>query len=141
MSRCIIAGSRTINEQKIVDEVMDDFHYYNPLRFIHVVISGGAGGVDRLGEVWARRNNCSIHQETALWNHHGRGAGVIRNGKMADMADMCIVIMEDDSKGSKNMIEQAVAKGIFTRVYRVYRRMGRYSITCTDPETNVTRVL
>jgi hypothetical protein len=57
------------------------------------------------------------------------------------MADICIVIMEDDSKGSKNMIEQAVAKGIFTRVYRVYRRMGRYSITCTDPETNVTRVL
>ncbi|HHN74956.1 MAG TPA: DUF2493 domain-containing protein, partial [Acidobacteria bacterium] len=42
------------------------------------VVSGGASGVDRLGEHWARTRGIPVRRFEANWNRYGRRAGMIR---------------------------------------------------------------
>lgn len=53
--RVIIAGSRSITDQSIVDKAVEESGFK-----IDVVISGGARGVDSLGEDWASRNGKQV---------------------------------------------------------------------------------
>jgi orotate phosphoribosyltransferase-like protein len=77
------------------------------------VVSGGAKGVDALGEFWAEDNGTDLKVFHAEWNRYGRGAGSIRNKQMANYADALIVIYDSSkSKGTTNMIKQAKQKGL-----------------------------
>jgi hypothetical protein len=83
---------------------------------IATVVSGGAKGVDALGERYAVEMNLPLHIYEADWEQHGRAAGPIRNRKMAENADALIAIWDGKSKGTKNMIETAEKKGLLVYV-------------------------
>lgn len=69
------------------------------------IVSGTAGGADRLGEAYAYSRGFSVKRFPADWESHGKSAGVIRNAEMAEYADAAIIFWNGVSKGTKNMIE------------------------------------
>lgn len=80
------------------------------------IVSGGAKGVDSLGEQFARERDMAISKFPANWKEHGKAAGIIRNSQMADYADMLIAFWDGDSRGTKNMIETARKKRLIVNV-------------------------
>lgn len=112
--RVIIAGSRDYHNYDTLLEMIDECGWN-----ITEVISGGAKGVDALGERWAIENDVPLKIFPADWEKHGRAAGPIRNRKMAENADALIAIMKGhNSKGTMNMIETAIKHNLFN-VWRI----------------------
>ena len=110
----IIAGPRRVTDYPIVEAAIAASGFS-----ITKVISGGAKGVDSLGEWWAIDHNIPYEVVNAQWNKYGRAAGPIRNKEMADMAEAAIVIWDGVSKGSKNMIETAKRNTLLLSVYHI----------------------
>lgn len=108
--RTIIAGSR------------DRVKYSDICRAVElcgwvptVVISGKARGADEFGERYAREHSIPIEEYPADWEQFGKSAGPRRNAQMAEVAEALIAVWDGESRGTKNMIETARAKGL--RVY------------------------
>jgi hypothetical protein len=108
---------------------MRDFHHYPTLLAaiqkcpwnIDHVVSGGATGVDSMGQLWAQESEipCQLFPVTReQWNEFGKKAGPMRNRQMAENAEALLAIWDGKSKGTKNMIETATAKGLHVHVYR-----------------------
>lgn len=119
MFKCIIAGTRTFNDYSllcsyadyILSRIQDD---------IEIVSGGGANGADLLGERYAEERGYSIARFPANWNEYGRGAGPRRNREMAMYSDALIAYWDGKSNGTKNMIEEARARGLKVRI-KIYR--------------------
>lgn len=112
--RVIIAGSRNYTDR---DEFMahmgEIMVQYRPMLDENiVVISGGARGVDKLGEYWADFHGYEILEFIPEWDKYGRRAGFIRNAQMAENADVLIAFWDGVSKGTENMINIARKRGL-----------------------------
>lgn len=112
--KTIIAGSRTITSTIQVYQILGKSNID-----ITEVVSGGAKGVDSIGEKWAKRRNLPIKRFNALWSEFGKRAGMIRNVQMAGYADALIAIWDGESNGTKHMIEQAKKEGLVVEVYEL----------------------
>ena len=108
--KTIIAGSRSINDIEIIRSAVK-ISGFN----ITEVVSGTARGVDRLGEVYADKEDIVIKRFPADWDRYGRGAGYRRNAQMAEYGDALIAIWDGESRGTASMIRLARGKGL--RVY------------------------
>jgi hypothetical protein len=140
--RLIIAGSRDVHNQLWVDQAvawaLNDWGLlecvgFAPVRYVQQVVtevvSGGARGVDELGERWAAAHGVHCHRMRADWVRHGRGAGLVRNRAMATYAALgpniglgsggLVAVWDGVSSGTKHMIEHAVASGLRVYVRRV----------------------
>lgn len=112
----IIAGSRTVTDQKVVNDILSEFfkevhterkevykgEQINLIRelthepIITEVISGCQktkdgkgkiiGGVDWLGENWAARYNIPVTKFPARWERYQKRAGPLRNQEMSEYA-------------------------------------------------------
>ena len=109
--KTIRAGSRHIHDVELVESIIERVHADWP---ITEVICGCSKGVDIIGATWAEKKGLPIHFMPADWVK-GSWAGPFRNGKMVAIADMLIVIRYLSSKGSRDVLMQAKAKGI--RIY------------------------
>jgi len=105
--KVIIAGSRHTTNYRIIVEAVNESGFD-----ITEVISGGARGVDSLGERFALNNNVAVKKFTANWSKHGRAAGPMRNQQMADYADALIAIPSRISIGTRDMIKKAEKAGL-----------------------------
>jgi len=108
--KVIIAGSRTLTLNP------GELHAYvlkaGLLSKIKEVVSGGARGIDKSGEVWVEAFNISkVKVIPAKWEEHGRAAGPIRNKEMAKYADALLLIWDGKSRGSANMKKQMETLG------------------------------
>lgn len=136
--KLIIAGSRTISGgTQLVDVVMRQFAELLPAAQmlpqykggVSEVISGGANGVDQIGEQWASLAawNMSGRQKPALkifpanWALYGKRAGHIRNKQMAEYADALLLIWDGQSMGSADMKceMQKLGKPIYEVIFQV----------------------
>ena len=97
--RVIIAGSRGITTLSLVSEAVSASGF-TPRE----VVSGGARGVDLLGEQWARTLGIPVRQFLADRGRYGRTAGRLRNTQMAEYADCLIAIWDGRSPGTEHMI-------------------------------------
>lgn len=73
--------------------------------------------MDKTADKIARSLDFKVIPMPAEWNKYGLAAGPIRNGKMLDLGiDMVFVFHRDieNSKGSRDMINQAKSRGIET---------------------------
>lgn len=115
--RTIIAGSRNVKKYETVVTAIRQavVKGFRPT----CIISGGAIGVDTLGEKFAREFGFALEVYPADWNKYGNRAGVIRNEEMAKDADALIAIWDGKSKGTKHMIDVANRLGLPTYVYEV----------------------
>ena len=127
--KVIIAGSRDIFDFQILEQAIQ-LSGFN----IKEVVSGGARGVDKSGECWAKRKNIPIKQFIPDWgnidkedvvvrqNQYGSynaKAGMERNEEMAKYADALILIWDGESSGSKNMLETAERYNLKIYVYEI----------------------
>lgn len=120
--RVVIAGSRTITNKETVFKAIaqSDFD-------ITEVVSGGALGVDQLGEQYAVEHDIPINRFLPEWRRYGKSAGMLRNTAMIAYADAAIIIWNGSSRGSADTISKARRKGIPTFIAVV---VSNYNVTC-----------
>lgn len=82
------------------------------------VVSGGAAGIDTLGEIWARSQHLAVHRYPADWARYGKAAGPIRNRQMALNAEALLAIWDGKSPGTAHMIGVARQLGLRVFVYQ-----------------------
>lgn len=104
--KTIIAGSRSITDPDAVREAIAR----SGIR-VTAVVSGTAGGVDTLGEKWAEKNGIPVFRYPADWST-GKGAGFVRNQRMAENAEALIAVWDGGSKGTLHMIGTAHRLGL-----------------------------
>lgn len=114
----IIAGTRTFNNFNYLDKVVTDILKDITIKNEDITIfSGGARGTDRLGEIYAELNNLKLKIFKADWNKYGKYAGPKRNAEMAKEGDILIAFWDEESKGTKNMIDEANKKDLKIYIY------------------------
>lgn len=111
--KVVIAGGRDFRHKPQDWDWLDEFHREHR---ITLVISGGATGADRLGELWAGQNNIPVERMTADWYKHGRAAGPIRNRRMAREGDA--VILFPGGRGTASMRKEAEKRDL--SIFTVY---------------------
>ena len=82
-----------------------------------LIISGGAFGIDRCAEVYAKENNIPIIIVRPDYKKYGRTAPLVRNKEMVDMADLVIAIWDGRSRGTKDTIDYAIKTNKRLRIY------------------------
>ena len=92
------------NFWEIVPYIQEGFEYLG-IDSAPEIVSGGANGVDKIGECLAEFCAYDLKKFPANWNKHKKAAGPIRNKEMAEYAD-CAIVIHNGSRGSLNMIEQ-----------------------------------
>jgi hypothetical protein len=71
-----------------------------------------------MGEAYAKSKGYTVEVHPADWQRYGLAAGPKRNKEMAAAAHALIAIWDGQSRGTKNMIDEARAAGLPVRVYR-----------------------
>jgi len=102
--KVIVAGSRTFNDYDMMKSVLKKFE--QEVSLITEIVSGGAKGADSCGEVYALENHIKLTIMNADWDRYGKSAGIMRNAKMADYGDCLLAFWDEESSGTKNMIQQ-----------------------------------
>jgi predicted Rossmann fold nucleotide-binding protein DprA/Smf involved in DNA uptake len=111
--RVIIAGSRTIWDYPLLTQVIRASGLQ-----INEVVSGGAKGIDHLGQRWAAMKRLPCSRFPAEWKRYGKAAGPRRNRQMAAYADALLLVWDGKSRGSADMLEAAQAAGLLIYEYR-----------------------
>ena len=116
--RVIIAGSRDITDYTLVVDAVEKSGWGED---IETVVSGGAKGVDLLGERWAKENigEDNIDVFLADWGELGNEAGFARNYDMAMNADALIAVWDKKSNGTRHMINIANEMGLEVSILKV----------------------
>jgi hypothetical protein len=112
--KTIICGSRAIGDYGELTRAIANSGFN-----VTTVLSGGARGVDRMGEVWARANNRLLLLFPADWRTYGKRAGYVRNEQMAEEAEAVIALWDGASRGTKHMIDTARAMGLSVYVHKL----------------------
>lgn len=108
----IVSGSRTIISYKLVKEAIESSPWFGRIDTIFV---GDAKGVDALVVRWCKENGITYRIFKAEWNLYGKSAGPERNREMIRAGGEALVAVWDgESKGTKNMIQQAKQHGLPT---------------------------
>lgn len=107
--KTIIAGGRNITNYLHIAYVVSQSGWQSE---ITTVVSGGAPGVDALGEQWAKSAGVPVVKFPADWRTYGKAAGPIRNEQMAKYADALILVWDGKSKGSASMKRLAQNYGL-----------------------------
>lgn len=121
--KTIIAGSRTLRNVPMIFKAIEDSKFV-----IAEVVSGTAGGVDKVGELWAQSKGIPVKRFPAAWEdlshpdaiirtrpdgtQYDVRAGGRRNRQMAEYAEALIAIWDGESKGTDDMVEQAQELGL-----------------------------
>lgn len=109
--RIAIIGSRDYpNPDCVVD-------FVKSLPGDHVIVSGGARGVDSVAEGAARAAGLAVDVVYADWDAHGRRAGPIRNAEIVARSDRLVAFWNGHSRGTLNTVVQAVEAHIPTSVF------------------------
>lgn len=99
-----IVGSRWYAEYDVIKEYVLKKIDINE---VECVISGGANGVDRLAEKFAKEFGLKMTVFLPDWNKHGKAAGPIRNKDIVKNADVVFAFWDGQSRGTKSSIELA----------------------------------
>ena len=72
------------------------------------IISGGAPGIDKMAEDYARFRSLPTEIHEADWKSLGKAAGPIRNSKIVKTADIVIAFPDKKSKGTWDTVDKAL---------------------------------
>ena len=113
--RVLVAGSRAFADYPLLCATLDRLLVgAGPW----VVVSGGAGGADRLGERYARERGWAVERFVPDWNTHGRAAGPIRNRAMVGGCARAVFFWDGHSPGTADAIARARKVGVPVEVVR-----------------------
>lgn len=141
--KIIIAGSRDISDYEIVRQAVIASGYWRQFgRKIEVVCGMAvhwewdrnptAGGVDRWGYEFAKRNGLKVHEFPADWKTWGKRAGALRNAQMGSFTKghegRLLAVWDGVSTGTMDMVQWAKKNGLEHVLFRrvtdeLYRRV------------------
>ena len=75
------------------------------------IVSGGAVGVDRCAEEYAKKNGIKLTVFLPQYKLYGRAAPIIRNKKIVDYSDKIVAFWNGSSKGTLSVIKYARKTG------------------------------
>lgn len=99
-----IIGSRTFNDYDFLKQSILENIAIND---IDVIVSGGAKGADKLGELFAEEFNKRTIIFLPDWEKYGKSAGFIRNADIIKNSDFVFAFWNGVSKGTLNSINTA----------------------------------
>ena len=105
--RLVVAGCRDFHDYAVASREIQRYLQRLDEDYSVIIVSGCANGADRLGERYAMEHNLAIERYPADWYQYGKSAGPRRNAQMAKAADAVLVFWDGQSRGTKNMIENA----------------------------------
>jgi len=108
--KVIIAGSRNVTDYNLLLQAIAKSGLE-----ITEVVSGACRGVDAMGERYAAEHKLPCKKFPADWDQYKNAAGPIRNKQMAVYGEALIAIWDGESRGTKNMIDEA--RGQDLKVY------------------------
>lgn len=114
--KVIIAGSRNFSNYKLLKDVCNETLKEKKKEYNIVIVSGGARGADKAGEMYANEEKFDLEIFPADWKKFGKSAGFRRNEQMANVADAVIAFWDGKSNGTKHMIETAEKNNLDLRV-------------------------
>ena len=114
--RVVVAGSREFNDYNLLSSELDKFLAGKKNV---TIVSGTARGADRMGEQYAAEHGYKIDQFPAEWSKYHQGAGPIRNLEMVKTADAVVAFWDNQSTGTKNIIDCAKQENIPYKVISV----------------------
>lgn len=82
------------------------------------VVSGGARGIDRLGEEWGSLHKIPVRQFIPDWEGIlGKRAGFARNREMTEYAHAAVLFWDGASSGTRNTLEESTRRGLALFLY------------------------
>ena len=114
--RVVVAGSRNFGDYERLSAELDKFLVGKKNV---VIVSGTARGADRMGEQYAVEHGYKIDQFPAEWGKYHQGAGPIRNLQMVKTADAVVAFWDNQSSGTRNIIDCARQENIPYKVFNV----------------------
>lgn len=114
--KLIIAGGRDFNDYDLLcnEVILLLEQSITPLELVEIV-SGGASGADKLGEVFAQEYKLPVKRFPADWKTFGRAAGPIRNSHMAKYGSHLVAFWDGKSRGTANMMKLADENGLICK--------------------------
>lgn len=106
-----VIGSRTFDNYRKMELFLDSLIRERGFTDI-TIVSGGARGADTLAEKYAKNRGYPLIVKLADWDRFGKSAGYRRNEEMAEIADLCVGFIVDDSKGSTMMLKICADRGM-----------------------------
>ena len=103
-----IVGSRDFKAVAFAVDKIYDFLVPHEHEENFCVVSGGAKGIDSLGEACAKKLGIETLIIKPDWDTHGKKAGFLRNIDIIKNADFVLVFWDGKSKGSKHSIDLAI---------------------------------
>ena len=119
MNKIIIAGGRDFNDYELLKKEASEFLFEIENGEAIQIVSGGAKGVDSMGETFAKEYNLDLILFPADWKKFGRAAGPKRNAQMAEYATHLLSFWNGESKGTKSMISLAKKNKLEVKVVYV----------------------
>jgi len=110
--KVIIAGGRDFKDLTLLCNTMDALLTRKRLTHKIIVVSGGARGADTIGEQYAKLRGYATIIMKADWDGIGKAAGIVRNGKMLEIANAVVCFWNNKSRGTKHMINITRNKGV-----------------------------
>ena len=114
--RVVVAGSRNFDDYKRLSAELDKFLAGKKNV---TIVSGTARGADRMGERYAAEHGYKVEQFPAEWGIYHKGAGPIRNLQMVKTADAVVVFWDNQSSGTRNIIDCARQENIPYKVFSI----------------------
>jgi len=106
--RLAIVGGRDFDDYTLLEVWVDSVMSMQFDREDKVsIISGGAKGVDSLGEQYANNHKLGKVICKPNWDKYGKSAGFIRNQTIVDNCDMVLAFWDGQSRGTADTIEKA----------------------------------
>lgn len=108
--RVAIIGSRTLNNQS----------YEKLCQLVPIgaseIISGGAMGVDKLAERYAKENHLRFTAFLPNYKKYGKTAPILRNTQLVSYSDYVIALWDGTSRGTGNAIATCIKEYTPVRV-------------------------
>lgn len=108
--RLAVVGSRTFGAMASVPVYLD---YALKQRPDITIVSGGADGVDKAAEDWAKARGVPCKVFPADWEQFGERAGIKRNAEIMENADSAIIFWCGESAGTLDSMCRAMKKKDF----------------------------
>lgn len=110
-----IVGTRKLKDAEAVYSIIADSIPKN----CSEVVSGGAEGVDKLAERYARENHLRLTLFLPDYETYGRNAPRIRNEEMVNYADMVFAFWDMDSNGTAYTISYCIKTQRPVKIFRI----------------------
>lgn len=106
MTKLLVCGSRTITNSAWIFSEIEKYLAESNLHYSSIsIIEGGARGVDKIAKQFADDKNIPVIEMPADWDSYGKAAGFIRNEQMVRLCDLCLILWDGKSHGTKNDID------------------------------------